>query len=482
MTAMPRQRFLAIWFGFALLYTTLAAIGPNGLLETGVWPFINQHLLQVRAWIGEDIVYRDEATGEERVIELGPSLDVTAYFRTWVIEDPRERVLLANLACGVREPGNQGGLAAVRYLRADSLAAQLQAERLECHVGSPLGPAFLLLPLRLVFGSAVATQWLGPMLGGLAVALMDLLLLWWLGAVSGARELERSRRRDLLVLAGLGTLWIWLVPQGVVWMFAQTVATCCLTLSLVLAWRRRCLTAGLAYALAFLSRPTTLLAAPLLLAVVHFRFRSRESSGEGGRHPLLRAVLMAAVFPLLLGGTHLALNAARFGSPLEAGYRFMITPPDLRQRIEAHGPIDTAFVGENVRYQLLQPPVWVEDTESGELEFPYLVSDPKGMGVFFVTPAFLLVFLTAHRQWRAGVLLAACWISVGLVTLPSLLYFNTGWVQWGGRYLLDSWPMLLLLSSLGLQRIHGRVGVILIVLSAVSNLWGAALSASGWWP
>jgi hypothetical protein len=480
--AVPRQRFLVVWFGFALLYTTLAAIGPNGLLETGVWPFVNQHLLQVRAWIGEDISYVDEQTGERRVIEVEPGLDVTPYFRTWVIEDPRERVLLANLACGVREPSARGGLAPVRYLRADSLGAQLQAERLECHIGSPLGPAFLLLPLRLVFGSAVATQWVGPVLGGLAVALMDILLFWWLGAVSGSRELERSRRRDLLVLAGLGTLWIWLVPQGVVWMFAQTVATCALTLSLVLAWRGHSLSAGLAYAFALLSRPTALLAAPLLLAVLHFRSRSRASSGEGGRRPLLRAMLLAAVFPLVLGGAHLALNAARFSSPLEAGYRFMITPPELRQRIEAHGPIDPAFLGENTRYLLLQPPVTVRDSDTGELQFPYLVSDPKGMGVVFVTPAFLLVFLTAHRQWRAGGLLAACWISLGLVTLPSLLYFNTGWVQWGGRYLLDSWPMLLLLTSLGLQRIHPRVGAALIALSVVSNLWGAALSASGWWP
>jgi hypothetical protein len=479
---MPRQRFLIIWLGFAFLYTLLAAFGPNGLLENGVWPFVNQHLLQVRAWRGEDIVVADFERGDERIVAVEPGLDLTPYFQTWVVEDPRERVLLANLACGVREGPPGGPLLPVRYLRAETLAARLQAERLECHVGSPLGPAFLLLPLRMVLGSALATQWLGAVLGGLAVALIDLLLFWWLETVRGSRGLERSGRNRLLALAGLGTLWIWLVPQGEVWMFAQTLATCGLTLSLVFAFRGSWLAAGLAFALAFLSRPPTLMALPLLIAVVHYRCRSSEASEGPRRRSWLRALALAAVFPVLLGGVHLFLNSARFASPFEAGYRFMLTPPELRQRLDSHGAFDMTYLGDNVRYLLLQPPVLVEDRDTGGSSFPFLISDPKGMGVFFVTPAFLLIFLTAYRQWRAGGLLLACWLSLVLITVPSLLYFNTGWVQWGGRYLLDSWPMWLMLAALGLQRINGRVAAVLIGLSVVSNLWGALLSLTGWWP
>jgi hypothetical protein len=479
---MPRQRFLVIWLGFALLYTLLAALGPSGLLQDGVWPFVNQHLLQVRAWRGEDIVIEEESGEGARTVAVEPGLQLTPYFRTWVVENPRERVLLANLACGVRHGPPGSPLQPVRYLRADTLAARLQGERLECHVGSPLGPAFLMLPLRFVFGSALATQWLGAVLGGLAVALIDLLLSWWLETVRGSRGLERSRRAGLLALAGVGTLWIWLVPQGEVWMFAQTLATCGLTLSLVLAFRGRWLAAGLAFAFAFLSRPTTLMALPLLIAFVLYRCRSNGASEAPRRRSWLRALALAAVFPLLLGGLHLFLNTARFGSPLDAGYRFMLTPPELRQRLDSHGAFDLSYLGENVRYLVLQPPVLVSDRDTEGLSFPFLVSDPKGMGVFFVTPAFLLIFLTVYRQWRGGGLLVACWLSLVLVTLPSLLYFNTGWVQWGGRYLLDSWPMWLMLAALGLQRISGRAAAVLIGFSVASNLWAALLSLTGWWP
>lgn len=476
MIAMSRQRFLSVWLGFALCYLVLAALGHGGLRQTGSWPQVNQHLLQVRAWRGDDIVLTAENGGSGQVIAVRPRLDVTPYFRDWVINDPRERVLLTNLAVGVRD--DAGRLQPVRYLPVDSLAARVQMERVECHVGSPLGPAFLLYPLSFFFGGALATQWLAAILGGLAVALADLLIGWSLDALRGSGAVGSYDRASLLVLAGFGTLWIWLVPQGEVWMFAQTTATCALTLCLVLAWRRRWLWSGLAFGLAFASRPPMLLALPLMVAIVWFRVPVRS----GRRRSPLSALAIAAVFPLIIGAGHLVLNHARFGSPFDFGYRYQLTPPELRERIDTHGTISLAHLPRNVHYNLLQPPVVVRDSASGSPRFPFLVSDPHGMGVFFVTPAFLMTFFTVHRRWRARGLLPACWLSLGLVLAPSMLFFNTGWVQWGGRYLVDVWPLLLILTALGMHRINHRMSVVLIMLSLVSNLWATLLTLGGWWP
>lgn len=478
MNGMPRRRFLAIWLGFALLYTVLAALGHDGLRRTGSWPMVNQHLLQVRAWRGDDIVLPAPDGSAGRVVTVNPRLDVTPYFSDWVIQDPREKVLLTNLAVGVRD--DDGRLRPVQYVRADSLAARLQMQHLECQVGIPLGPAFLLYPLSFVFGAALATQWLAGILGGLAVALADLLVGWCLDAVRGSGAVGAHDRGSLLVLAGLGTLWIWLVPQGEVWMFAQTTATCALTLCLVLAWRRRWLWSGLAFALAITSRPPMLLAVPLMVAIVGYRTRVRPRFGSA-RSPL-RALALAALFPIAIGVGHLALNQVRFGSPLDFGYRFQLTPPELRERIAAHGTMSLAYLPRNLRYNLVQPPVVVTDADTGSPRFPFLASDPHGMGVFFVTPAFLMAFLTVHGRWRVRGLLVASWLSVVLVLTPSMLFFNTGWVQWGGRYLLDAWPLLLILTALGVHRIDRRMGVLLIVLSVASNLWATVLTVGGWWP
>ena len=55
-----------------------------------------------------------------------------------------------------------------------------------------------------------------------------------MGADLGA-FLQHHHLQRLLVLIGLGTLWLWLVPQPEVRFFAQTVATSALVLALVLA-------------------------------------------------------------------------------------------------------------------------------------------------------------------------------------------------------------------------------------------------------
>ncbi len=478
---MARQRFLAIWLGFGLFYLGLAALGPNGLRPTGVWPQTNQHLLQVQAWRGEDIELPEHGGSSSRLIEVSPRLDVTPYFETWVLGDERERVLLTNIACGVQPENTDGRLEPVEYLPADSLAGNLQLQRLECHVGSPLGPAFLMYPLRFVLGSALATQWLGALLGGLAVALMDLLLLWWLESVRGAGTARPGERLVLLVLAGLGTLWVWLVPLGEVWFFAQTVATTCLALSLLLASRGRWLTAGLAFAIAVASRPPVLLAAPLLLVILLGDAGSSNRVRGSGRRSGPAAVVLAGLFPAIFGGLHMVLNQLRFGSVLDFGYRFMLTPPELRSALEEHGPLNLAFLARNLRYLFVQPPVAMVN-EGGDWVFPYLASDPLGMGVVFSTPAFLGILLALGGGWRGRGLVAACWLALFLVTVPSLLYFNTGWVQWGARYLLDAWPMWLMLTALGLGRVKRSMAWLLVGLSVASNLWAAILTTFGWWP
>jgi hypothetical protein len=338
-----------------------------------------------------------------------------------------------------------------------------------------------MLPPRFVLGSALATQWLGPLLAGLAVALMDLLLLWWLETVRGEGGIGRGVRLLLLVLAGFGTLWIWLAPQGEVWFFAQTVATTFLTLSLVLAWRRRWLTAGLAFALAFASRPTVFFALPLLLVVLNHQAGPGDRLGGLTRTSKGRALAFAGFFPLLVGMGHLVVNLLRFGSPWEFGYRFMLTPPELREAWSTYGALNIHFLATNLRTLFVQPPVWVVDS-AGERVFPYLVSDPHGMGLLFVTPAFVAVLLGLGGAWRARHLVLACWLSLILVTIPSLLYFNTGWVQWGGRYLLDAWPLWILLAALGLSRIDRRTAIVLVILSILSNVWGAILTALRYWP
>ena len=53
-----------------------------------------------------------------------------------------------------------------------------------------------------------------------------------------------------------------------------------------------------------------------------------------------------------------------------------------------------------------------------------------------------------------------------------LVYFNTGWYQFGYRFILDFLPFALLLAVLGMRAVPGWREKLLIVLSVAMNVWG----------
>lgn len=466
------QRFAAVWAIFAGLYVALAALGPNGVVPVPVWPRVNQHQLQVRAWIGEDIEVTSPDGAVEKVIEIRPRLDVTPYLRDRVVNDPREAALLGNLSCVVPAIDGSGppvpAQAAAQLL---GVPPEQLLDRMVCHVGFPPGPAFLLLPVHAALRGLLATQWLSALLAGLAVAVMDRLLRLWLDELAGGGGRTMTGLLDPALLAGGGTLWLWAAPDGGTWLFAHVVAASGLAVALLLAWNSRALAAGFAFAFAVTARPPVLLAVPLLAAMLVARTRDGRRGRSGGPGRLARAAL-----PLVaLAGVTLVLNQLRFGSPFDFGYAAMITPPELARRLAEHGQLSLAHLGRNLQALFLEPPRLLAG-------FPFIVSDPRGMGLPFVTPAFVAVLAAMRCAGRGRRLVLAAWASLIGATVPALLYFNTGWVQWGGRFLLDGWPLWLLLAGLGLQRLERRLAVALVLLSVASNLWAVVATVSRAWP
>jgi len=454
------KTFLRIWLLWTGIYLLLALAGPNG--PRPFWPVISQHLLQVRAWVGSDIVETDPA-GRETRISVSPRLDLSPYFSHRVVHDPRENSIISNIA--VRIPGPGGCLVPAQEnwdVGRDDL------ENIRCDLGFPPGPAFLLLPLYLLLGSFLATSWLGAVLGGLAVAAMNLLFEGW--AERMGFDAQSLPDAAMPLLAGGGTLLLWAAPDGGTFLFAQTVGLSFLSLALAMAVSGRPWIASSAYALAITSRPAMLGALPLFL------FLGYQASENKGLSRLI-ALLSPSV---LLGSITLLLNQLRFSSPFLFGYHAMLVPPFLRERLAEHGQLALSYLPRNIKWVLLHPPILVSGF-AGKLNLP--VSDPRGMGFLFVTPAFLAL-LFAFRPPRPGsrMLPALTWVSLILCILPGLMYYNTGWVQWGGRFLLDAWPIFLLLAGLGLSRLSRRVMWMLILLSVLSNVWSQVLILTGVWP
>src|SRR5262249_43368804 len=99
--------------------------------------------------------------------------------------------------------------------------------------------------------------------------------------------------------------------------------------------------------------------------------------------------------------------------------------------------------------------------------FPWFAPSPAGLGLFVVTPAFLLAF-----NARRGRLEVAAALAVALTALPSLMYAWTGASQFGYRFSLDYLPMLAILTASGIRNGIGRRAWAVVGLSVFMACWG----------
>jgi hypothetical protein len=228
--------------------------------------------------------------------------------------------------------------------------------------------------------------------------------------------------------------------------------------------RRRPVAAGLSLGLGALARQAVGLAAVPLAALASGRW-----STDRGRRAAV-GVVVAVAIPVSL---YLVLNAARFGSPLETGYDRVHHHPRITADLEAHGAFSPAFVPRNVRLMLVGGPLVIPVA-------PFLVPNPAGMSVLLVSPWLIFALLPLLRPDRpqARRRAAWCWLTVLFVSVPHLLYVNSGWVQFGYRFALDWLPFLLFASILGIRRLSWLTAAPPLALAVFVNAWGMVALAN----
>ncbi|MFQ6100477.1 MAG: hypothetical protein ACE5OS_04500 [Anaerolineae bacterium] len=344
------------------------------------------------------------------------------------------------------------------------------------YVSFPPLPALLMLPLVALRGLAISDVAFSVVLGAFNVSLFYIVLtrLGYGRAVplrcAGARAScapawGLGLEIWLCLLLGLGTPLWYCAALGSVWYTAHVVAVTCLCLyALEIVGQNRPVLAGLWLGLGFLARAPVLLAFPLSLAL---GFQKNRNLRDRTRFLLLLGLGMA---PALLGQA--AYNWARFGSPVEFGYRWMNSPGPLLARQATWGQFSLHFLPENLYTLLIRPPFV-------SLAPLRIEPDPWGMGLLLTCPALLLVLsplipplASPPLGGRVVALRLGLWLSIALVQLPSLLYFNTGSYQFGYRFALDWLPLGVLLVGLGTEGKLRWWGKLLIIASALMCFWG----------
>jgi hypothetical protein len=336
------------------------------------------------------------------------------------------------------------------------------------YVSFPPFPAVIMLP-----GAAIAGRAANDVLPTLLVAALILpLALLALRRLARAGLSARSLGDDLWLVAALAfgsVLWFSAV-QGKVWYTAHVVGV---ALALVYVWASieaaHPVAAGLALGAAALTRTAMAFMVPLLICEAW-----RACGGLAAWRADRRAMVRALARPLIRFAVPLAafavagmvFNQVRFGSPTEFGHSYL----KVRQQaqIEQYGLASYHYLARNLAVAFTLLPELLPRP-------PYVQISGHGLALWFTTPVLVLLLWPRER----GPLHRPLWLCVAAVALPSLLYQNSGWVQFGYRFSLDYLVLLILLLAVGGRPLTRTVKA-LIVAGIVINLFGAVTFDRAW--
>lgn len=323
------------------------------------------------------------------------------------------------------------------------------------YVSFPPFPAVLMLPQVAVQGRAANDVLPTVLIAALVLPLAFLTL----GRLRAAGLSTRSPGEDvwLVLCLAFGTVLYFSAVQGRVWYTAHVVGV---ALALGYAWctveTRHPIGAGLCLGLAAMTRTPMAFMFPLFLFEAWRMYK-------GDRRRFLAACAKFAAPVVVIAVIGMVYNAARFGSPTEFGHSYLA----VRQQgqMEESGLFSYAYLSRNLAVALALLPQWSPDS-------PHIVIGGHGLALWFTTPIlFFLLWPRERRAWHRPL-----WITVAAVALPSLLYQNSGWLQFGYRFALDYMVLLVVLLAIG-GRPLGRAGKALIAVAIAINLFGAVTFA-----
>jgi hypothetical protein len=269
---------------------------------------------------------------------------------------------------------------------------------------------------------------------------------------------SRVSRLGLTAAYAFGSVYFFTALEGTVWFASHVVAALVTVLYLRASLgAARPLSAGLWLGCAMATR------GQLVLLAIFFLGEAFRVSGGAERRDWRRLLARVAWFALPVSLFFAALlwhNFARFGDPWESGYRYLSIA--WRPRIEKWGLFDYHYLARNLGVMLSSLPYL---TQKGAAA-PWQVSG-HGLALWFTTPLYLLLL----RRRSDSPLWSGALVTAILVAIPSLLYQNTGWLQFGQRFSNDYAPVLFLL--LATHRLRPTPAVVLLFA------WGILVNGFG---
>ncbi len=329
-------------------------------------------------------------------------------------------------------------------------------------VSFPPFPAVLMLP----FVALVHLKFNDVLFTAIWAALNPMLLFLLLRRLETRGYSKRSVGDDLwlTVMFGVGSVYYFSSVIGQVWFTAHVVAITCV---IGYAWASldaaHPALAGLCVGLGFASRT------PLGFMVPFFVLEAVRASGgwerlrklrkEGVPPGLLSKLARFGVPSVAIMVVLLVHNYLRFQQFTEFGHKYLNI--GWQNRIQRWGLFNYHFLSRNLTCALLLLPRILN-------HYPFVQISEHGMSMLVTTPTLAYTVAPAERSPLARGL----WFSILATAIPSLLYQNSGFVQFGYRFSLDYIIFLVMLLAVGGRKFTWLFKT-LVIFGVAVNLFGA---------
>ena len=310
----------------------------------------------------------------------------------------------------------------------------------------PPAPAFFLLPLVFIWGTALNQVYVSMTLGIINVALVFILL--------NRLKIKKSINYYTCFAFGLGTVHYYAAVIGTTWFFAHIMAVFFLLLALIETFgKRRPILLGLLFCLSFFSRQSILAALPFFLIML-----KKEISFKNYWPNVF--LFFLSLLPFILFEAY--YNFARFGNIFDDGHfaTYLYYNANVAHSLfKSYGFLDPRNIPANLYTLFLMLP----DSLNA---YPFLKPSPYGLSVLLTSPVLLFSLLAPKNNLNK-----LLWLGAALTALVCFCHFSQGWVQFGYRYLLDFLPFLIILVACGIRRLT-YLSFLLLIYSVIVNMWG----------
>jgi hypothetical protein len=278
------------------------------------------------------------------------------------------------------------------------------------------------------------------------------------------------------LLFGFGTAQFYMATTGIVVHLSQLLAATFSAAAVVFVLLdtsagkyiilRNAFFTGTAIGFAMLARPHVGIISIFVFGIFISDLKERDSLDW----KIIVAWLCFSGLPILLSiGGMFWYNQARFGSPLDFGYEYMIVASALAEPLQTYGQFNIHFIWQNLKANWLGLPYWHESCHR-------LAPNRQGMSIFITTPALLYLY----RSWKKEAWVVLGWISTLMIIGVHLLYYNTGALQFGYRFSLDFLVIMICLLAVSFRDRVPKLVYLLVTYSLVINFIGVLWHAKQW--